>query len=191
MDVERSKSRSRSRIPYQIITFLGGLAHPTPPRPPHPPPCGSRRLCASGGYLGRGGWSLGASESRCAHQGARRFFVFETVKTFAILGIASIANDYQTACQKKNRLLFVGFTHTQPGWFCSASGFVSICVASWKLIGLLSVFTLMRPINLLGAGSGARSRAGRCAEPFWVRDFSGLGTWSPAIIFIAGDHALF
>lgn len=58
-------------------------------------------------------------------------------------------------------------------------------------MGLLSAFALMRPLSLLGAGSVCPVPAGRCAEPFWVRDFSGLGTWSPAIKIIARDQASF
>ena len=58
-------------------------------------------------------------------------------------------------------------------------------------MGLLSAFALMGPLSLLGAGMVCPIPAGRCAEPFCVRDFFGLGTWSPAIIFIAGDQALF
>ena len=64
---------------------------------------------------------------------------------------------------EKNRLLFVGFTHTHLDRCCTASAFVSICVASWKIMTSLSVFTLMRPLALLGAGACVRSRAGRCA----------------------------
>lgn len=55
----------------------------------------------------------------------------------------------------------------------------------------LSVFTLMRPVNFAWCGQWCPVPVGRCAEPFWVRDFSGLGTWSPEIIFIAGDQVSF
>ena len=58
-------------------------------------------------------------------------------------------------------------------------------------MGLLSAFALMRPIIFAWCGRVRPIPLGRCAEPFWVRDFSGLGTWSPAIIFSAGDQALF
>lgn len=62
-------------------------------------------------------------------------------------------------------------------------------------MGLLSANALMRrPLSLLGAGV----LPGPCGALRWAscecvcaRDFSGLGTWSPAIIFIAGDQALF
>ena len=58
-------------------------------------------------------------------------------------------------------------------------------------MGLLSANALMGPLSLLGAGMVCPIPSGRCAEPFWVRDFSGLGSWSPAIIFIAGDQVSF
>ena len=58
-------------------------------------------------------------------------------------------------------------------------------------MGLLSAFALMRPLSLLGAGSVCPVPAGRCAEPFWVRDFSGLGSWSQAIKIIDGDQVSF
>ena len=68
----------------------------------------------------------------------------------------------------------VGFTHTHPPRFCSASGLVSICVASWKLMTSLSAFALMRPLTLAWCGHV-------CPIPFgalrWAcsrRDFSGL-----------------
>lgn len=58
-------------------------------------------------------------------------------------------------------------------------------------MGLLSAFALMRPTILLGAGRVCPIPAGRCAEPVWVRDFSGLGTWPPAIKIISGDQVSF
>ena len=58
-------------------------------------------------------------------------------------------------------------------------------------MGLLSANALMGPLSLLGAGMVCPIPSGRCAEPFWVRDFSGLGRCSPAIKIIAGEQALF
>lgn len=62
-------------------------------------------------------------------------------------------------------------------------------------MGLLSAFALMRPIIFAWCG---RVRPIPCGALRWARcecicarDFSGLGSWSPAIIFIAGDHASF
>ena len=154
------------------------LAHLTPP---HPAGVLSDALRAAvriwvGIWVGVGCWEI---------------FVFETVKTFSILGIASIANENHDGASEKFVCFFVGFTHTHPARFCSASGFVSICVASWKIVGLLSANALMRPLSLLGAGRVCPVPAGRCAEPFWVRDFSGLGSWSPAKKIIVGDQTSF
>lgn len=58
-------------------------------------------------------------------------------------------------------------------------------------MGLLSANALMGPLSLLGAGMVCPIPSGRCAEPFWVRDFSGLGSCSPAIKIIAGDQVSF
>lgn len=55
-------------------------------------------------------------------------------------------------------------------------------------MGLLSAFALMRPIIFAWCGRVRPIPLGRCAEPFWVRDFSGLGIWSPAKKIIAGDQ---
>ena len=38
-------------------------------------------------------------------------------------------------------------------------------------MGLLSANALMGPLSLLGAGMVCPIPSGRCAEPFWVRDF--------------------
>jgi hypothetical protein len=58
-------------------------------------------------------------------------------------------------------------------------------------MGLLSANALMGPLSLLGAGMVCPIPSGRCAEPFWVRDFSGLGSCSPAIKIIAGEQTSF
>ena len=55
----------------------------------------------------------------------------------------------------------------------------------------LSAFALMRPLALLGAGSVCPVPCGALRWAGCVRDFSGLGTWSPAIKIIAGDQTLF
>ena len=49
-------------------------------------------------------------------------------------GIASIANDYQTAVRKKIVCVPVGFTHTHPARLCTASERVCFLVASWKML---------------------------------------------------------
>ena len=135
--------------------------------------------------------ALRRSQGRCAHLVARKFFVSKTFKVTAILGIASIAYDFQTGCQKKIVRVPVGFTHTHSSPFRNAVAFVSICVASWKLMTSLSANALMTPVQLCLVRAGfARSLSGRCAG-LVVRDFSGLGSCSPAIIFIAGEQALF
>ena len=155
----------------------------------------SDALYAPGVYSGRGGWlyrSLRGSQTRCTHAAARRFFVFETAKTFAIFGIASIAYDFQTGCQKKNRTRSRGF-HPHP------SSQVLFCISvRFHLCSKLEVNDVIKRkcaddarSTLLGAGMVCPIPSGRCAEPFWVRDFSGLGSCSPAIIFIAGEQALF
>jgi len=93
-----------------------------------------------------------------------------------------------TGCHKKIVCVHVGFTHTHPARFCSASGFVSICVASWKIVGLLSSFALMRPTVFAWCGQGVPDPCGALRWACSRRDFSGLGTWSPAKKIIAGDQ---
>ena len=58
-------------------------------------------------------------------------------------------------------------------------------------MGLLSAFALMGPLSLLGAGMVCPIPCGALRWASCVRDFSGLGSCSPAIIFIAGEHVLF
>ena len=97
-----------------------------------------------------------------------------------------------TGCHKKIVRVPVGFTHTHSSPFRNASAPVSVLCSKLEVNDVIKRKCADDARStLLGAGSGARSLSGRCAEPFWVRDFSGLGTWSPALKIIAGDQALF
>lgn len=58
-------------------------------------------------------------------------------------------------------------------------------------MGLLGANALMRPTIFGLVRAVCPVPAGRCAEPVWVRDFSGLGTWPPAVKIIAGDQVSF
>lgn len=58
-------------------------------------------------------------------------------------------------------------------------------------MGLISAFALMRPIIFAWCGRVRPIPVGALRWASCVRDFSGLGTWSPALKIIAGDQALF
>ena len=125
----------------QIFPRRGAFSPPNP-TPPHPAGVLSDALRAAvriwvGIWVGVGCWEI---------------FVFETVKTFSILGIASIANENHDGASEKFVCFFVGFTHTHPARFCSASGFVSICVASWKIVVPLSANALVGPLSFAWCG---------------------------------------
>ena len=79
-------------------------------------------------------------------------------------------------CQKKNRLRSRGF-HPHPRRSRNAVAFVSICVASWKIVVPLSANALVGPLALLGAGSVCPIPVGALrwasCECVCARDFSG------------------
>ena len=90
-------------------------------------------------------------------------------------GIASIANDYQTAVRKKS--FAFPWVHPHPRRSRNAAVFVSICVASWKIVVPLSANALVGPLALLGAGSVCPIPVGALrwasCECVCARDFSG------------------
>lgn len=55
----------------------------------------------------------------------------------------------------------------------------------------LSANALMTPVQLCLVRACVPGPCGALRWASYVRDFSGLGTWSPEIIFIAGDQVSF
>lgn len=87
--------------------------------------------------------------------------------------------------------VFVGFTHTHSSPFRNASAPVSVLCSKLEDNGPIkrvradeaTIFCLVRAVV-----------PGPCGALRWascVRDFSGLGTWSPAKKIIAGDQVSF
>ena len=105
----RKSGRRAFKVTFKVTDTIsdnyvfGWPSSPDPTPAPAPLPGGwlqralggSQTLCARlGRHLGRGRCSLGGSERRCARLVAKKFFVSETFKVTAILGIASIAYDF-------------------------------------------------------------------------------------------------
>ena len=136
----------------------------------------SDALYAPGVYSGRGGW------------------LYRSLRGSQIVSFDLKLRDSKHSKRKSRAdfaFAFVGFTHTHLRRSRNASERFCFLVASWKLMTSLSANALMTPVQLCLVRAGfARSLSGRCAG-LVVRDFSGLGSCSPAIKIISGEQALF
>ena len=96
-----------------------------------------------------------------------------------------------TGCHKKIVRVPVGFTHTHSSPFRNASAPVSVLCSKLEDNGPIkrvradeaTIFCLVR--------AGLPDPFGALRWASCVRDFSGLGSCSPAIKIIAGEQALF